>query len=194
MRERLLIAAALVLGMTVPGAAQEQPAMEQDQPPAAESGATTLTTAVGDPMATAPIAVAPRRQVILNTHDMTLQAPEGARFASGLGTVQVDLNRLPAGPFVAQDEQGRQIGTAWVMALDDLNNWQRFGRLPVDPLAIGHMDMYYHAGLPGPEEARYLVVLWDVGPTLAQQIDARTVEPAAGEPAANPQPAAEPAS
>jgi hypothetical protein len=51
-------------------------------------------------------------------------------FLPGLGTLYVDPNTLPAGPFLAYDHRGRLVSTIYMIPLADLQKEKAFASLP----------------------------------------------------------------
>jgi hypothetical protein len=89
-------------------------------------------------------------------------------FIPGLGTLYVQPDTLPAGPFLAYDRSGKLVSTIYMVPLDDIEAQQKFDGLEVGENNVDSVDMYYNAGHPGVEEPHYHVVLWHVPEDEAQ--------------------------
>ena len=83
-------------------------------------------------------------------------------FLPGMGTLYVDPETLPAGPFLAYDREGRLVGTIYMIPVEDLQGQKKFDDLKAAGGVVDHVDMYYNAGHPGVEKPHYHVVLWHV--------------------------------
>lgn len=83
-------------------------------------------------------------------------------FLPGMGTLYVDPNTLPAGPFLAYDHDGRLVSTIYMIPLEDLQAQKKFDDLKTVGGKVDHVSMYYNPGHPGVEKPHYHVVLWHV--------------------------------
>ena len=83
-------------------------------------------------------------------------------FLPGIGTLYVDPNTLPAGPFLAYDHKGRLVSTIYMIPLKDMDGQKAFPDLPAPGGKVDHVSLYYNAGHPGVEEPHYHIVLWHV--------------------------------
>jgi hypothetical protein len=83
-------------------------------------------------------------------------------FLPGIGTLYVDPNSLPAGPFLAYDHRGRLVSTIYMIPLKDMDGQKAFPDLPAPGGKVDHVSFYYNAGHPGVEEPHYHVVLWHI--------------------------------
>src|SRR3954470_4458508 len=73
-------------------------------------------------------------------------------FLPGLGTLYVEPSKLPAGPFLAYDRDGKLVSTIYMIPLDDMQAQKKFDHLAVGPdKTVKSVDMYYNAGHPGVE-------------------------------------------
>lgn len=88
-------------------------------------------------------------------------------FIPGMGTLYVDPKTLPAGPFLAYDQQGGLVSSVYMIPLKDINAHKGFDNLAVAKEKVDHVDMYYNAGHPGVAEPHYHVVIWYVAPDKA---------------------------
>jgi hypothetical protein len=86
-------------------------------------------------------------------------------FLPGIGTLYVDPNTLPAGPFLAYDHKGRLVSTIHMIPLKDMDGQKAFPDLPAPGGKVDHVSLYYNAGHPGVEEPHYHIVLWHVPKT-----------------------------
>jgi hypothetical protein len=83
-------------------------------------------------------------------------------FMPGLGTLYVDPETLPNGPFLAYDRAGVLVGTVYMIPLKDFETHRKIDALKAPGSNVDHVDMSYNAGHPGVEEPHYHVVLWHV--------------------------------
>ncbi len=83
-------------------------------------------------------------------------------FLPGLGQLYVDPAKLPAGPFLAYDHDGKLVSTIYMIPLEDLNPNKKFDDLAAPGGAVDHVDVYFNAGHPGVEKPHAHVVLWHV--------------------------------
>ncbi|MGO2132759.1 MAG: hypothetical protein ACTH3D_07660 [Halomonas sp.] len=81
-------------------------------------------------------------------------------FIPGLGTLFVDPDTLPAGPFLAYDHAGGLSATIYMTPLDELENGTAYDDLPVGLHQTSSVDIYYNAGHPGVERPHAHVVLY----------------------------------
>jgi hypothetical protein len=88
-------------------------------------------------------------------------------FIPGMGTLYVDPQTLPAGPFLAYDRQGSLVSSVYMIPLKDITAHKPFTNLGTAAARVDHVDMYYNAGHPGVAEPHYHVVLWYVSPEKA---------------------------
>jgi hypothetical protein len=83
-------------------------------------------------------------------------------FLPGIGTLYVDPNTLPAGPFLAYDHKGRLVSTIYMIPLKDMDGQKAFPDLAAPGGKADHVSLYYNAGHPGVEEPHYHIVLWHI--------------------------------
>ena len=83
-------------------------------------------------------------------------------FIPGLGTLYVQPDTLPAGPFLAYDRTGRLVSTIYMIPVADIQSQKKFDELAVGDHTVQSVDMYYNAGHPGVPQPHYHVVLWHV--------------------------------
>ncbi|MRX50006.1 hypothetical protein GI374_05980 [Paracoccus sp. S-4012] len=80
-------------------------------------------------------------------------------FLPGLGTLYVDPETLPAGPFLGYDHDGKLSATIYMVPIADLEAGTAFDDLAVGAPEVTSVDIYYNAGHPGVEEPHAHVVL-----------------------------------
>jgi hypothetical protein len=73
-------------------------------------------------------------------------------FLPGIGTLYVDANTLPAGPFLAYNHRGRLVSTIYMIPLRDMDGQKAFPDLAAPGGKVDHVSLYYNAGHPGVEE------------------------------------------
>lgn len=81
-------------------------------------------------------------------------------FIPGLGTLFVNPETLPAGPFLAYDREGKLSATVYMTPLEDLENGTSHDNLHVGAHNVTDVDIYYNAGHPGVEAPHAHVVLF----------------------------------
>ncbi|NUH64919.1 hypothetical protein HTT03_06355 [Sulfitobacter sp. S0837] len=81
-------------------------------------------------------------------------------FLPGLGTLFVDPETLPAGPFLAYDHDGRLSATVYMTPLDALAEGTAYNDLHLGMHEVTSVDVYYNAGHPGVEVPHAHVVLY----------------------------------
>lgn len=83
-------------------------------------------------------------------------------FIPNLGTLYVQPDTLPVGPFLAYDRDRTLVSTIYMIPLEDIQAQEEFAGLEVGADQVESVDMYYNAGHPGVEQPHYHVVLWHV--------------------------------
>lgn len=89
-------------------------------------------------------------------------------FIPGLGTLYVNPETLPVGPFLAYDRAGQLVSTIYMVLLDDMEAHKRFAGLDVGSTTVTKTDLQYNAGHPGVEQPHYHITLWHVSPDEAK--------------------------
>lgn len=81
-------------------------------------------------------------------------------FIPGLGTLFVNPDTLPAGPFLAYDHDGMLSATVYMTPLEELQNGTSYDGLGVGAHTVSSVDIYFNAGHPGVEKPHAHVVLF----------------------------------
>lgn len=81
-------------------------------------------------------------------------------FIPGLGTLFVDPETLPAGPFLAYDHDGKLSATVYMTPLEELQNGTAYDGLSIGSHTVSGVDIYYNAGHPGVDKPHAHVVLY----------------------------------
>lgn len=81
-------------------------------------------------------------------------------FLPGLGTLFVDPETLPAGPFLGYDHDGKLSATIYMTPLAELEKGVSYDDLAVGLHEVTSVDIYYNAGHPGVEAPHAHVVLY----------------------------------
>ncbi|MEJ6656992.1 MAG: hypothetical protein QNL70_13430 [Pseudomonas sp.] len=81
-------------------------------------------------------------------------------FLPGLGTLFVDPDTLPAGPFLGYDHDGKLSATIYMIPLGELEKGVAYDDLDVGLHEVTSVDVYYNAGHPGVEVPHAHVVLY----------------------------------
>ena len=70
-------------------------------------------------------------------------------FYPGLGTLYVQPQTLPVGPFRAYDRNGVLVSTIYMVPVRDLNPRTMIRLLQGTPVRVDHVDIHYTSGHPG---------------------------------------------
>ncbi len=81
-------------------------------------------------------------------------------FIPGLGTLFVNPDTLPAGPFLAYDHDGKLSASVYMTPFEDLQNGTAYDELNIGSHTVSGIDIYYNAGHPGVEKPHAHVVLF----------------------------------
>lgn len=81
-------------------------------------------------------------------------------FIPGLGTLFVDPETLPAGPYLAYDRDGKLSATVYMTPLEELQNGTAYDELTVGSHTVSGVDIYHNAGHPGVDKPHAHVVLF----------------------------------
>ncbi|MBK0329502.1 hypothetical protein I5535_19715 [Rhodobacteraceae bacterium F11138] len=81
-------------------------------------------------------------------------------FIPGLGTLFVNPETLPAGPFLSYDHDGKLSATIYMTPLEDLQEGTSYDGLGIGSHQVSSVDIYYNAGHPGVEKPHAHVVLF----------------------------------
>ena len=81
-------------------------------------------------------------------------------FIPGLGTLFVNPDTLPAGPFLAYDHDGALSATVYMTPLEELQDGTAYDDLAIGSHTVSSVDVYYNAGHPGVEKPHAHVVLF----------------------------------
>ncbi len=81
-------------------------------------------------------------------------------FIPGLGTLFVNPDTLPAGPFLAYDHDGKLSASIYMTPLEELENGTAYDGLGIGSHTVSSVDVYYNAGHPGVEKPHAHVVLY----------------------------------
>lgn len=124
-----------------------------------------LTLGLGGLIGTGSLAMAHDEEMLRQSPpgDPYIQVSEALplpEFIPGLGTLFVDPDTLPAGPFLAYDHEGKLSATVYMTPLDELENGTAYDDLPVGLHQTSSVDIYYNAGHPGVESPHAHVVLY----------------------------------
>jgi hypothetical protein len=83
-------------------------------------------------------------------------------FFPGLGTLYVQPDTLPVGPFQAYDREGNLVSTIYMVPIAGIEDHKRWVDRASSPLPVTFVDIYYNAGHPGVPQPHYHIVLWHV--------------------------------
>jgi hypothetical protein len=91
-------------------------------------------------------------------------------FYPGLGTLYVQPQTLPYGPFRAYDRRGVLVSTIYMIPVRALNPDTMIGLLQGTPARVDHVEIHYTSGHPGVAEPHYHIILWHVSPERAANL------------------------
>jgi hypothetical protein len=91
-------------------------------------------------------------------------------FYPGLGTLYVQPETLPVGPFRAYDRNGRLVSTIYMVPLQTLNAHTMLDTIQGSPVPVDHVAMHYTSGHPGVDQPHYHVILWHVSSEQAAKL------------------------
>ena len=83
-------------------------------------------------------------------------------FIPGMGTLYVQPDTLPAGPFLAYDRDGEHVSTIYMIPLADMKDHANWRELGTRERGVHSVDVTYNPGHPGVNEPHYHVALWHV--------------------------------
>lgn len=81
-------------------------------------------------------------------------------FLPGMGTLFVNPDTLPAGPFLGYDHDGKLSATIYMTPLAELEKGVSYDDLAIGLHEVSSVDIYYNAGHPGVEVPHAHVVLY----------------------------------
>lgn len=88
-------------------------------------------------------------------------------FIPGMGTLYVQPDTLPAGPFLAYDRDGDHVSTVYMIPLEDMNANGNWKSLAAKDRVVRSVDVAYNPGHPGVNEPHYHITLWHVDRDMA---------------------------
>jgi hypothetical protein len=119
---------------------------------------------------------------LLSVAGCTVRAPPGGDyrkvselvrfpdFYPGLGTLYVQPQTLPMGPFRAYDRAGLLVSTIYMIPVGSLTPDTSIDLLEGTPTRVDHIDIHYTSGHPGVPEPHYHIILWHISPERAAQL------------------------
>lgn len=81
-------------------------------------------------------------------------------FIPGLGTLYVDPDTLPVGPFLAYDHNGELAATVYMAPIAALEGGTAYDGLKVGDGDVESVDIVFNAGHPGVEEPHVHVIIY----------------------------------
>lgn len=87
-------------------------------------------------------------------------------FIPGMGTLYVNPDSLPVGPFLGYDREGRLVNVIFMIPLKELQAQKDFIGLgeSLAGVKVNHVDAEYNPGHPGVAEPHYHFTLWFISP------------------------------
>ena len=91
-------------------------------------------------------------------------------FVPGLGTLYVDPDTLPVGPFLGYNHKGKLVNITYMVPLKDIDGHKNFETLGTVAAGVklNHTDIQYNPGHPGVEEPHYHIVQWLISPAAVK--------------------------
>ncbi len=93
-------------------------------------------------------------------------------FIPGLGTLYVQPDTLPVGPFLGYDREGKLVHITYMVPLSDFTESSNLIGLETTEsgLQVDHVDITYNPGHPGVEVPHYHITLWTISHQEASQL------------------------
>lgn len=88
-------------------------------------------------------------------------------FIPGMGTLYVQPDTIPAGPFLAHNRGGQHVSTIYMIPLDEMNAKSKWTGLAARGRDVRSVDVTYNPGHPGVNEPHYHITLWHVAKSEA---------------------------
>jgi hypothetical protein len=91
-------------------------------------------------------------------------------FYPGLGTLYVQPDTMPIGPYYSYDRRGHLVNTIYMVPLRMLDDHQVFKWIEGARLPVDHVVISYTAPHPGVDEPHYHIILWHVSAEAAAMV------------------------
>jgi hypothetical protein len=91
-------------------------------------------------------------------------------FYPGLGTIYVQPDTMPIGPYFGYDRLGHQVNTIYMVPMTFFEEHQVDQLIQGSDLKVDHVTLAYTNGHPGVDQPHYHIILWHVSPEMAEKV------------------------
>lgn len=91
-------------------------------------------------------------------------------FYPGLGSLYVQPDTMPVGPYYGYDRRGRLVNTIYMVPMRLLDQHQVLKMIEGTPRAVDHVVFSYTAPHPGVDEPHYHIILWHISAEAAARV------------------------
>jgi hypothetical protein len=91
-------------------------------------------------------------------------------FYPGLGTLYVQPDTMPIGPYYSYDRRGRLVNTIYMVPMRFFDEHQVVNMIQGSPRPVDHAVIAYTAPHPGVDEPHYHIILWHVSAAEAAKV------------------------
>lgn len=91
-------------------------------------------------------------------------------FYPGLGTIYVQPDTMPIGPYYSYDRHGRLVNTIYMVPIRMFDEHQVITMIQGSRLPVDHVVISYTAPHPGVDEPHYHIILWHVSAEKAAKV------------------------
>jgi hypothetical protein len=91
-------------------------------------------------------------------------------FYPGLGTLYVQPDTMPSGPYYSYDRRGHLVNTIYMVPMRVFDEHQAIKMIEGTRLPVDHVVIAYTAPHPGVEVPHYHIILWHVSVEEAAKV------------------------
>jgi hypothetical protein len=91
-------------------------------------------------------------------------------FYPGLGSLYVQPDTMPIGPYYGYDRRGRLVNTIYMVPTRLLDQHQVIKMIEGTRLAVDHVVISYTAPHPGVDEPHFHIILWHISAEAAARV------------------------